>query len=273
MDLRPVALAALLASPSLAGTIDVLSASPDAPAIELGWRGSLRAKAGQRISFVGPPPGRAGVLFEVPAFIELHNTPGNDSVVPWELWRARIALGGGYRWILGDVALAALVSVEHESDHATAPNLVTERAEVGFFAFNDVALSARAQRRARHPQFAQLTARLHVLTCTVSLVTCGEGLGLRGDRSFEASVEAGQVLELGEAGRWGLFAALSGDVLVGTPLIAPARRAGLRLGGLWRLRASELSLSLFGLAGTDVGFVRGPDTLQGGVQLGWSMAD
>lgn len=268
------AVAALLgASTAAAAGFDATSASPDAPAVELGWRGSLRAKAGVRIPFLAPKEGEAGVLLEVPAFIELHNAPGNGSIVPYELWRARIALGGGYRWRAGDLRVDVLALLEHESDHVTGPNLDTRSPDFGFVNFNDLAVSGRVRRAVRHPTFAQLTARLHLLTCTVSTRTCGQGLGWAGDRTVEVSAEASQELTLDEAARWALFASVAGDVMAATPLVAPARRVALRLGGLWRRPRDVLSLSLYGLAGTDVGYARGPDTLQLGVQFAWVLAD
>lgn len=263
----------LLAAPAFAASGDATSANPDAPAVELGWRGSLRAKAGLRLPFAAPKEGERGVLLEVPAFIELHNSPGNESVVPYELWRARIAVGGGYRWRLGELRLDALALLEHESDHVTGPNTDTRSPDFGFVNFNDLALVGRVRRQVRHPTFAQLTARLHLLTCTVSTSTCGAGLGWAGDRTVEVSAEASQELTLDEGARWALFASVAGDVLAATPLVATARRVALRLGALWRRPRDVLSLSLYGLAGTDVGYARGPDTLQAGVQFAWALAD
>ncbi len=275
MSLRRIAVCTLLilGSAGRASSADVSSASPDAPAVEVAWRGSLRAKAGIHLALVEPREGAPGALFEAPAFIELHNAVGNGSVVPWEYWRARIALAGGYRWRLGDFRVDALALIEHESDHATGPNVIADSVEFGFVNFNDVALTARVRRLVRHPQFVQLTTRLHVLTCTVSTAVCGAGFGGRGDRSFEASLEGSQELTLDAEAHWALFVAVAGDAIVATPLIRPARRLALRLGALWRRTHDVLSLSLYGLAGTDVGYLRGPDTLQGGVQLAWSLSD
>lgn len=270
---RAVLSLALFAAPVFAASADGTSASPDAPAVELGLRGSLRAKAGLRLPFAAPRDGEAGFLLEAPAFVELHNSPGNDSVVPYELWRARIALGGGYRWRVKALRVDALALLEHESDHVTGPNTDTRSPDFGFVNFNDLALVGRVRREVRHPTFAQLTARLHLLTCTVSTSTCGAGLGWAGERTVEVSAEASQELTLDEGARWALFASVSGDVMAATPLVAPARRVALRLGALWRRSHDVLSLSLFGLAGTDVGYARGPDTLQAGVQLAWALAD
>ncbi len=269
----PLCALLLLAGPARAASFDATSASPDAPAVEVGWRGSLRAKAGLRLAFAAPPAAASGLLLEVPAFIELHNAPGNGSVVPYQLWRARLAVGAGYRWRLGELRLDALALLEHESDHPTGPNTATGTADFGFVNFNDVALAGRLARLVRHPQFVQLTGRFHVLTCTVSTARCGAGLGWRGDRTFELSLEGSQELTLDEAARWALFVAVAGDVMAATPLIAPARRLALRLGGRWRRERDVLSLSLYGLAGTDVGYARGPDTLQAGVQFAWALAE
>jgi hypothetical protein len=260
----------LLASVARAATADLTSANPDAPAVEVGWRMSLRAKAGVRIAFLAPKEGDSGPLIELPAFIELHNFPGNTSVVPYELWRARIALAGGYRWRRGDWRLDALGLLEHESDHVTGPNVADEFSDWGFVALNDAALTARVRRMVRHPSFVQLTGRFHFLTCTITTTVCGAGHGVIGDRTFEMSLEGSQEFTLDGDAKWALFASLSADAWVAQPLVAPSRRISVRLGVLWRRPGNSLSLSLFGLAGNDVGYGRALDTLQAGVQLAWA---
>jgi hypothetical protein len=261
------------ASVARAASADVASASPDASAVEVAWRTTLRAKAGLRLPVFSPKEGEQGLLIELPFFIELHNTPGNDSFVPYEFWRARVALAGGYRWRLNDWRVDALGLLEHESDHPTGPNLAREFTDFGFVALNDAALTGRVRRMTRHPTWFSLTARLHFLTCTASTEACGAGLGVVGDRTFEASVEGVQELTLDADGKWSIFAALSGDALVATPRIVPGRRISARLGGLWRHAGAVWSLSLLGLAGSDVGYGRANDVLQLGVQLAWSLAD
>lgn len=213
-----------------ATSADVTSASPDAPAVELAWRGSLRAKAGLRIAFVAPQASESGLLVELPFFIELHNWPGKTSVVPYELWRARVALFGGYRWGWPGWRVDALAGLEHESDHATAPNIAERFPDSGFVALNDLALVARVRRRVRHPTAVQLISRVHLLTCTASTAECGAGHGLLGDQTLEVSLEASQELTLDEAARWALFASLGGEAWVATPRNAPSRRAALRVG-------------------------------------------
>jgi hypothetical protein len=266
-------LALLVASLTHAASADLTSANPDAPAVEVGWRMTIRAKAGVHISFLAPKEGDSGPLIELPAFIELHNFPGNTSVVPYELWRARVALGGGYRWRKGDWRVDALGLLEHESDHVTGPNVADEFSDWGFVALNDAALTARVRRLVHHPTSMQATARFHFLTCTITTTVCGAGHGVIGDRTFEMSVEGSQELTLDADAKWALFVSLSADAWIAQPLIAPARRISVRLGVLWRRPSGSLSLSLFGLAGNDVGYRRALDTLQAGVQLAWAMGE
>lgn len=263
----------LLAGVARAGTLEVTSASPDVPAVEVGWRLGVRAKAGARIALVSPPAGASGALVEVPFFIELHNRLGASSVVPYQLWRARVGLFGGYRWRWSDWRVDALAAVEHESDHITGPNAPEFFSGAGFVALNDVALAARARRLVHHPLAMQLTSRLHVLTCTSSPEDCGRGLGRVGDQTLEVSLDASQEFTLDDAARWALFAAVAGDALIATARIAPGRRVALRLGVLWRRTGQTLSLSLYGLAGSDVGYARQADTLQAGLQLAWAPGD
>jgi hypothetical protein len=249
---------------------DITSANPDAPAVEVGWRSSLRAKVGMRIAFVAPKEGSDGLLVELPFFIELHNFPGNTSVVPYELWRARVALAGGYRWRRAEWRIDALGLLEHESDHVTGPNLFQEFSDWGFVALNDAALLGRARRMVRHTLTVQLATRFHFLTCTASTDICGRGLGVVGDRTLELNVEATQELTLDTDAHWALFASLAADGALATPRIAPTRRVALRLGGLWRRPGQVLSLSLYGLAGNDVGYGRAREVLQLGVQFAWA---
>ncbi|MBS1150251.1 MAG: hypothetical protein H6Q89_1949 [Myxococcaceae bacterium] len=172
----------LLAAPS---PVDLATASPDAPALELGWRDGMRAKGGGRIRLLGDGEDRQGGFFEFQGFIELHNGPGYHGVIPYEYWRGRFALEGGHRWKFDGPTpwvLRLTGALEHESDHSTSPNVGGGQPDVGFVNLNSLSLQAGVRRGGSSPSHAALTARLHVVTCTRSQTTCGRGGGLSGDR-------------------------------------------------------------------------------------------
>ncbi|MBL9038598.1 MAG: hypothetical protein JNG84_08810 [Archangium sp.] len=264
---------ALLLLPALAhaSLLDVMSAHPDAPAMEAGWRGALRAKLGARIPLIEPKALEAGWLLDVPAFMELHNVPGAQSLVPYQLWRARISVGGGYRWARWLPWLASLkLTAEHESDHATVPNQAMTLKYSGFVTLNSVALTAVAQRAGPHPTSLELTNRLHLLSCTISMVNCGATNGHGGGQTWELAAAATQRFTLDEASRWVAFASVAGDVLVPTAYIAPGSRFTARAGLGFHRDPDWWTLSLTLLAGKDVGLLRQLDVVQFGLALAWT---
>src|SRR5687768_6121840 len=113
----------LLAAPS---SMDLASASPDTPVLELGWRSGMRAKAGGRIRFFSDADDIPGPFFDFMGFLELHNAPSYFGVIPFEFWRGRLALEGGYRWTFAGErpwGLQLTAAIEHESDHSTSPSI------------------------------------------------------------------------------------------------------------------------------------------------------
>lgn len=256
-----------------ASPVDLATASPDAPALELGWRDGLRAKGGGRIRLLGSGEDRTGVALDFHGFIELHNARGSGSFVPYQYWRGRFALEGGYRWRFDGLrawTFRLIGGLEHESDHATAQNTTGSTPDVGFVNLNDVALTAGVRHGAVAPTHAALTLRAHVLTCTRSRLTCGRGGGLAGDPTFEAELTLTQELALwGALERWNVFASMWGNVLVPTPLISRSRRLAIRAGVIRQRSSDAFSIFFQALVGTDLGFFRQTDTVQAGLGVAW----
>lgn len=261
----------LFAAPS---PIDLATASPDAPALELGWRDGIRAKGGGRIRLLGAGEDLPGGFFEFQGFLEMHNGPGYFGVIPYEFWRGRFALEGGYRWRFNGArpwVFRLTGALEHESDHPTGPNVDTSAPTFGYVNLNSVSLLAGVRHGAVAPTHAALTVRLHVLTCTRSTTYCGQGGGLYGDRGFEAELAVTQELSLwGFFEKWNLFASLWGQATLGTPLIIPARRLTVRLGAIRHRKTDGISIFFQALAGTDIGYFRQFDTVQLGAGVAWS---
>src|SRR6185436_19426938 len=112
-----------------------LSADPEAPVAELGWRSSLRAKVGvaPNLVDVGSKP---RFRLRLPSYFELSNPPRNGSFVPWIFWRARIQLEGLFLIRLNERAVAgAALRLEHESDHSSS-----DTAYSGYININSIAL-------------------------------------------------------------------------------------------------------------------------------------
>ena len=256
----------LLAAPSAA---DLATASPDAPALEFGWRDGLRAKGGGRIRILGDGEDETTGYFDFHGFIELHNAPGSVVVVPYEFWRGRFAFEGGFRRRFDGAVpwtLKAALLLEHESDHSTNTSGFFNRFP-GFVNLNSVALQGSVRHGRSAPTHAALTLRAHVLTCTFSAVACGDGGGLRGDATFEAELSLAQELRL--SAKWNAFAALWGQVLVPTRDIVRGRRLAFRLGAIRHRASDALGLFIQGTAGTDLGYFRQRDAVQVGVGVAW----
>jgi hypothetical protein len=261
----------LLSAPS---PIDLATASPDAPALELGWRDGIRAKGGGRIRLLGEGEDDGGGFLDFHGFIEMHNGPGYHGFVPYEYWRGRFALEGGYRWKLDGQrpwVFRLTGGLEHESDHSTSPNVTNSPVDVGFVNLNSAALTAGVRHGRVAPTHAALTFRLHVITCTRDQQVCGRGGGLAGDRGFELELALTQELALwGVLQKWNLFASGWGQVTLGTRLIFPARRVAVRLGAIRHRKTDAFAFFFQTLAGTDVGYFRQQDTLQLGAGLAWT---
>lgn len=263
----------VISSVACAAQLDIMSADPDAPATELGWRSAVRGKAGVRIPFIAPAPASKGFRFDLPLFIELHNYSGQTGFIPFQLWRGRIALEAGYElpfdaakeWWFG-----ATVGLEHESDHPTgAP--VSGYDAAGFLNINDVAVTASFHHRTRRSTWLAATNRLHVLTCTFNQYVCGAQGGAGGDRGYEFAASVIQQWPLDDEARWVLVLAAHGAGRLPTPQIAGEGRITVRAGISRQINSHWLALSLILLAGNEVGMERnGPGGVRGGLTLAWS---
>lgn len=261
----------LLSAPS---PIDLATASPDAPALELGWRDGIRAKGGGRIRLLGEGEDLAGGFFEFLGFIELHNGPGNHGVIPYEYWRGRFAFEGGHRWQIDGLrpwVFRLTGALEHESDHATSANFSGLAGDTGFVNLNALAVTTGLRHGTVAPTHAALTLRLHVITCTRNPQACGRGGGLAGEAGYEVDLAFTQELALwGWLEKWNLFAAVWGQVTGATLLIFPGRRLAVRLGAIRHRKTDAIALFFQALAGTDVGYFRQQDTVQLGAGLAWT---
>ncbi|MBK7857358.1 MAG: hypothetical protein IPJ65_01790 [Archangiaceae bacterium] len=254
---------------------EAVTADPDAPVAEAGWQSSLRAKAGLRVPFFELGSGPWGYL-RLPSFIELHNAPGNTSVVPYQYLRARIQLEGGAVFQLGRAfALVTALRLEHESDHPVAADTWHDDNEYGFVAMNSfAALGTLRWQRDADAVTLGLAARVHVVTCTRDPDRCGEGHGWRGEATYEGTASlAWQHLLLTRA-NWGLdvFAAVFGAYTAPTALVVEERRFTAKGGvGLSRAKLGWLYLYVSAWVGNEMGYRRyRQDITQGGFGFGWS---
>lgn len=261
----------MLSAPS---SSDLATANPDAPALELGWRDGIRAKGGGRIRFIGEGEDSRGGFFDFQGFIELHNRPGYFGPIPYECWRGRFALEGGARFLFEGPTpwgLKVAAGVEHESDHQTSPNLESTLPVFGFVNLNSLALHAGLRHGRVAPTHVDLTARLHLVTCTRDPIYCGKGGGTYGDRAFEGELSLTQELSLwGSLEKWNLFASAWGQVSAASALVFPARRVSVRVGVIRHRATDAIALFFQALAGTDLGYYRQRETVQLGAGLAWT---
>ncbi len=243
-----------------------LSAHPDSPVSSAVFRRQLRGKVGIVIPFVGEPGGE-GFFLTAPAFMELHNEVA--SFVPYQYWRGRIAAEAGYRWSLGpSSALALSAALEHESDHSSSGH-------TGFVNLNGGSVRVDwARAFGGSYLMASLYPRLHLLTCTVSQIVCGDGGGRAGSPSFEQVGEL--VLDAAAwpwaSGRLRPFAAVAGAWLLPHALAIEERRVTADLGVSLRTDSrGYFQVYLTSLLGDDVGFLRGTSSrAEAGVGFRWA---
>lgn len=244
----------------------MLSASPDAPVVSLGWRSQLRGTVGVRLPIVGDLAG-TGFLLQLPALIELHNLTAQ--AIPWQYWRGRLVLEAIYRReaALGArrAAFAGTFAVEHESDHSSDGH-------PGFVNLNSASLRGEfTVVLGRHALTTSRFTRLHFLTCTVDATTCGDYGGTGGSRTFEAATDVIFDGTLVAGHPYRSFAALHGAWLVHNGLATMERRVVVETGVAVRAGARGLyPLYFTALFGNDVGYYRGArEVTQAGLGLRW----
>jgi hypothetical protein len=255
-----------LALPQAQSDARLLSADPDVPAMELAYRGHMRAAAGVRIPLFGDLAG-TGFLLQLPALIELHNV--DDEFIPYENWRGRLALEAIYRREASigrtRAALAGAFALEHESDHTS----------VGGGEFVDLnSLSLRGEMTLPigiHALTMGALARLHVLTCTTDPAMCASYSGLRGSQAPELVTD---VIFDGVFVRnhpWRFFGALHAAWLIGNGYAATEARFVLDTGVAVRAQERGLFQLYFTmLVGNPVGLHRATSgVVEAGAGLRW----
>jgi hypothetical protein len=283
MRIKPLlAIAWLAACPALAASevwstsaVDerLLRADPDSPVANLRYRSEgLSARAGVWLPLWGESD-EDGWSARLPGLIELHNN-GGLNLVPWQYWRGRVGLEVLRRWQAGSFHLSVVAGLDHESDHPTASPDADADAPLGYVYENGVVLRASAQLPlARQAVSAAASARLHVLTCTISPDVCGQLHGTVGDRSVEVQLDVVHDFPLrgAEADAWRWVNALHASLLVPAERVVAERRLILASGvavrsvrkGLFQVRA-ELML------GNKVGYSRAKEGLSLGLGIAWS---
>ncbi len=246
-----------------------LSASPDNPVFSLGWRDHLHATLGADVPvFGGDGP---GFFLHVPAMVELHNVV--DNATPNNLWRGLLGVGLGYRfaqWSLG-------FEIHHESDHETVDlvrHVPSDSAPAGSYQLNSVGVRADWPRLLRQERIvASAVARLHVLSCTVDLARCANGVDGWGSRAFEAAAE---LVWYGRAGAPAAGAvepviAFYADWILPAGLVRDEHRFILDAGAWLRTeRRGMIQLVAVGWLGSEVGYIRNQRVRSLGILLRWT---
>ncbi len=241
----------------------VLSADPNVAAFGLYFRGAMRASVGAELPFVASDRGE-GFGVAVTPYVELHEPPDSDQLLPSQFWRARLSIEASHRWRSGRHGFRVAGAVEHESDHETAH----EFARPGFLALNDIAARARWTLDLGSLRFdAGAEAALYAFSCTELAADC---------REFEGATTAGGALDVVMSGpplpivilRPFGSVALSG--ILSHDEVRGERRVVLRAGLFHPLGAGVFSLYILGFFGNDVGRTRGQDLSQFGFGASWA---
>jgi len=242
---------------------EALSASPDAPASGLAWRGYMRGTVGAALPIVRP--GAGAWRLELLPLIELHNTRGD--AFPNHLWRGRLALGATVR---ATPSVAVSVLLEHESDHRTASGGTPP---TGWLVLNDLGLRVSWLAPASFTLLVRGTARTHFLTCTVDHLECATDLGLEGSLGVSGTVEAIVDAAHSEGDAPGLtpFAAILAEALAPSDRIVGEARLVVNA-GVTALSRETGRWQLLGIAwlGNDVGFRRERRVAHVGAAVRWS---
>jgi hypothetical protein len=241
----------------------VLSADPNRPAVGLAYRGSARATLGSPIR---PLSSAAGLQVALVPLVELQNRPGSSEPVPFESWRGRLELYGGWRLVRSRNVATVWLGTEHESDHPTlwqAPYPTTT-----YFTLNSIgARGELTSTLGRVALTSMLIERLYVDVCTAVAPPCRRAFG-DGSRAFEQGVEV--VIDHTDVDRAVRpFGAIALSARTPSGRAASARRLVINVGA--RLRQPTVGLwqaYLVGLFGNDVG-IYGQEP---GVQFGGGVA-
>ena len=244
-----------------------LSANPDNPAMGMSWRAEMRGTVGGAVPILGGEEDR--LTLRLPLMVELNNRTGN--VLPNNFWRGEIGLVLGWRVpAFGRKALLSF-DIQHESDHQSAgPEQQASGAPTGFLELNSVAVSGALPFELLGELVPRLTARLHLVTCTLAVTPCTDGQPGWGSTAFEAS---GELTWLGAAappGRIRPLASVFVDALLPHALVRREERIVGNLGA-WLHTAHRGDFELYGIVwlGNEVGYERAHAVHQLGVGLRW----
>ena len=247
-----------------------LTAAPDAPVAELGWRDGIRARVGIAIPAFVENPGWA--VHVIGAFA-IYNRRF-ENLFPFELWRGILGFHASHRWAItldgvDDAAVGFDFGFDHESDHesfAGPPvfpwfiytNALTARGDI-LLGFTEISLSLA------------LTLRAHLVSCTGYVVQC-DGRPPDGAQGFEADFDA--TVRTGDVdtadGDVRFCAALHLGYINGGDAMIEEIRAALMVGGCIRFPdTGEWQLLANGVLGSDTGMHRGMRAPQLGGVLRW----
>jgi hypothetical protein len=246
-----------------------LSADPNAPGLSAVWRGAMRGVAGGIIP-LGGQPGEPGLRVAITPLIELHNPVGADPfLVPFALWRARLALEVGWRRPWREGTLYYGLGLEHESDHITLlPGLFPLLRTSSYLSLNSASLRGEYTTTVNDWVFTPGgTVRLSTLSCTKDTFPCDLVLG---STSPELQLDATALGPPVWAGVRPLVAGAASWIFESRH-VTRERRAVLRLGLLLQ-NPGRSGLQLFAtlLVGNDVGYLRNDSIVQVGGGIRWA---
>jgi hypothetical protein len=263
----------LVASTALADNLSDaqrVSASPDVPAIGVGWRGYLFGQAGGVVPVY--VPSGPGFAVDIPALIQLTNDRNDPA--PNDYWRGLIGLEVAYRRAVTSAGLASLaLQLQHESDHETRHTNKDASAPYGFYQLNSVGLQGDLPFDAWGQRVtASLTGRFHYVTCTDTL-NCANANGGFASKTVEGIAQLIWDGALSRPERYHVrpVVAVYLDGILANGFARGEQRLVLNAGA-WCPTVKDGILELFALAwlGNDVGYLRANTIRQVGVVLRWS---
>ena len=247
-----------------------LSAAPDVPVSEVGWRDGTRARVGLAIPVFVESPGWS---VHIHAVVGLYNRSFMN-LFPFEFWRGLLGFRATHRWPLTiagtrSAAIGIDFGFDHESDHesfAGPPvfdtflytNALTARGDF-LVDFGELTLNVG------------LTARAHLFSCTDVNAPCDTVTGPN-QQGFEANLDV--ALRTGNAntadGNIRFCSALHLGAITGLSDMTEELRAALLVGGCIRFsETGEWQLLANGVLGNDTGMHRGIRHAQLGAVARW----
>ncbi len=252
-----------------------VGAGPSAPAVTVGWRGAVRASVGLPLALYTARP---GWFVRLTPLIELYDVDGFNGF-PYQYWRGLLGLEVGFRDVVilepGPLSLSLSISLDHESDHETVHRLDDTgmlAARYSTFLFTN-AVTLHGGAALRLPELslaAEVTASMHVISCTRTEVACDRDL-LDGAQSVSSAFDF--VLRTGESDdldRVQLCGALHAGVTASAARVVEEMRLQVQAGPCIRLRElGEWALLGQLTLGSRTGMQREEQGIHGGGALRW----